>query len=235
MSCTVTPPLPFAVTSPSPSATAGGSTPPASTPSAVPAGQASDGVAALAAAISNLAVAVEGLVAALNARSGAATVGTAPNVLAGGANAAPTAELAASDPAPAAVIAPVVVPEPTRAPAAEPTKVDVSKWVKGDTKGLDAELLKRLAQVGERIDEPVTIVSGFRSRAEQQHLYDLYKAGKGNLAAKPGSSNHEKGNAADVNVKGTSLANNAKAKAAALEFGLHFPVGGEPWHTEVKK
>lgn len=34
--------------------------------------------------------------------------------------------------------------------------------------------------------------SGTRTRAEQQRLYDLYRAGKGNLAAPPpGSSNHE--------------------------------------------
>jgi peptidoglycan hydrolase-like protein with peptidoglycan-binding domain len=35
------------------------------------------------------------------------------------------------------------------------------------------------------------ISSGTRTRAEQQYLYDLYLSGRGNLAARPGTSNHE--------------------------------------------
>lgn len=35
------------------------------------------------------------------------------------------------------------------------------------------------------------ISSGTRTRAEQQYLYDLYLSGQGNLAARPGTSNHE--------------------------------------------
>lgn len=37
------------------------------------------------------------------------------------------------------------------------------------------------------------ITSGIRTRAEQQALYDAWKAGTGNLAAAPGQSNHEGG------------------------------------------
>jgi hypothetical protein len=65
-------------------------------------------------------------------------------------------------------------------------------------------------------------------------LYAKYLAGTGNLAAKPGTSNHEHGDAADVNVNGTSLASYKNAKELAAQLGLHFPVGGEPWHVEVK-
>ncbi len=110
---------------------------------------------------------------------------------------------------------------------------DVGKWVTGDTDGLNAALLNKLAQVGQKIGKKVSITSGFRSRAEQTRLYNLYKAGKGNLAAKPGTSKHESGNAADCSVGGVNLGSDPKARAAALEVGLCFPVPGEPWHIQV--
>jgi uncharacterized protein YcbK (DUF882 family) len=142
-------------------------------------------------------------------------------VLAGGANAAPTAA-----PAPAPAAAPVE--QPSQA------KVDTSKWLTGDLKGLNPTLAEKLAQVGEKLGTKVKVVSGFRSREEQQKLYDLYKAGKGNLAAAPGHSNHESGNAADVYVDGVALRDNAKGKQIALDLGLKFPVPSESWHVEVK-
>jgi peptidoglycan hydrolase-like protein with peptidoglycan-binding domain len=37
----------------------------------------------------------------------------------------------------------------------------------------------------------LAISSGTRTRAEQQYLWDLYQSGQGNLAAYPGTSNHE--------------------------------------------
>lgn len=73
------------------------------------------------------------------------------------------------------------------------------------------------------------ITSGYRSRAEQEHLYALYKAGKGNIAAKPGTSNHETGTAIDfANTPGAY----AWLKKNAPKFGLHnFPP--EPWHYSL--
>jgi len=47
-----------------------------------------------------------------------------------------------------------------------------------------------------RVKSPLTI--GFRSAAEQQQLYNIYMAGKGNPAAKPGSSWHEASCAVDM-------------------------------------
>ncbi len=40
--------------------------------------------------------------------------------------------------------------------------------------------------------------SAYRSFASQEHFWRLFQAGKGPLAAKPGTSNHGWGNAADV-------------------------------------
>lgn len=73
------------------------------------------------------------------------------------------------------------------------------------------------------------ITSGMRTRAEQQRLYDLYKAGKGNIAARPGTSNHEKGEAIDfANSPGAW----AWLKKNAPRFGFHnFPP--EPWHYSL--
>lgn len=104
--------------------------------------------------------------------------------------------------------------------------------VTGKTKDLDPELLARLDKVGAAIGQPINIISGNRTRAEQAELYQKYLNGTGNLAAPPGQSNHEHGDAADVYVNGVALANVPGALEAAKRVGLHFPVGGEAWHVE---
>lgn len=111
----------------------------------------------------------------------------------------------------------------------------IKKWVAGDKKGLERALLLRLAKVGEAAGEKVTVNSGNRTRQEQEALYAKYLNGTGNLAAKPGSSNHEGGKAADVTIGGVNLNEHPKGKKYAAKFGLHFPVAGEPWHAEVKR
>ena len=75
------------------------------------------------------------------------------------------------------------------------------------------------------------IISGFRSRAQQQSLYDRYLSGNGNLAAPPGNSNHERGLAADLGPR--SLL--PRAHALAGQFGLHWPVRGEDWHIQAAR
>jgi peptidoglycan hydrolase-like protein with peptidoglycan-binding domain len=40
--------------------------------------------------------------------------------------------------------------------------------------------------------------SSYRTFAEQQHFWDLFQSGRGNLAARPGTSNHGWGNAIDL-------------------------------------
>lgn len=85
--------------------------------------------------------------------------------------------------------------------------------------------------------------SGLRTRAEQQRLYDLYKAGKGNLAARPGTSRHESGKALDVfdsgRDAGVTRLGSTRAKwlrSNAAKYG--FTANGygfrqvEPWHIE---
>ncbi len=73
------------------------------------------------------------------------------------------------------------------------------------------------------------IESGWRSRQEQEVLYQKYLNGTGNLAAKPGTSNHESGQAIDF--KNTPGAFDWLAKNAS-KFGLK-NLPGEPWHYSV--
>lgn len=70
----------------------------------------------------------------------------------------------------------------------------------------------------------VSVTAGFRTNQEQQALYNAYISGKGNLAAKPGSSRHEHGMAVDF---GGDL---NLAAQLAQKYGLHASVPGEPWH-----
>lgn len=81
-----------------------------------------------------------------------------------------------------------------------------------------------------------TVTSSYRSRAEQQNLYNRYLAGTGSLAAKPGTSLHETGQALDVaKTAGVSLASLKKAfedagvhLTEALDEGNHYHVGFGP-------
>ncbi len=73
--------------------------------------------------------------------------------------------------------------------------------------------------------------SGFRTNAEQQHLYELWQQGRGNLAARPGYSNHQGGVAMDINGVGSyNSAAYAWLRANAGRFGFSNDVGGEYWH-----
>ena len=74
----------------------------------------------------------------------------------------------------------------------------------------------------------LTINSGFRTMAEQEHLYGCYihhSCNNGNLAAKPGYSNHQSGRALDLTTS-SWLVNNA------ARFGFKRTVPSEAWHYE---
>lgn len=79
------------------------------------------------------------------------------------------------------------------------------------------------------------IREGRRTYARQAQLYALYKAGKGNLAARPGTSIHETGRAADFNIYRGSKQFNWMVQNAA-QFGWVWTGRTfsqvEPWHWE---
>lgn len=97
----------------------------------------------------------------------------------------------------------------------------------GSSSGLNPEFLRRFNRYNDSLGGKFRIVSGFRTRAQQQKLYDLYQSGQGNLAARPGTSQHERGLAIDHAPSSTS-----GDRGVASGFRLRYPVRGEPWHVE---
>ncbi|PZR07284.1 MAG: hypothetical protein DI536_27920 [Archangium gephyra] len=77
--------------------------------------------------------------------------------------------------------------------------------------------------------------SGFRTMAEQKRLYALYKAGRGNLAAKPGYSNHQGGVSVDIQTGGYSSKTYKWLAKNARQYGFVNDVRGEPWHWTYKR
>jgi hypothetical protein len=87
------------------------------------------------------------------------------------------------------------------------------------------------------IAKDISITSGLRTPERQAQLYDaaVKKYGSEEEARKwvapPGSSQHEKGNAADLQFG--SDAARQWAHDNAEKYGLTFPLANEPWHIET--
>jgi D-alanyl-D-alanine carboxypeptidase/Putative peptidoglycan binding domain len=80
----------------------------------------------------------------------------------------------------------------------------------------------------------LTVNSGFRSMEQQRALYQAYLNGTGNLAARPGYSNHQGGIATDINVGGTGTSTYRWLANNASRFGFVRTVPSEPWHWEYR-
>jgi hypothetical protein len=77
----------------------------------------------------------------------------------------------------------------------------------------------------------ISINSGFRSMSEQEYFYNCYKSGScnnGNLAARPGYSNHQNGRALDIGGDRGSLDNLIRR----LGVDWRKTVASEDWHYE---
>ena len=98
-----------------------------------------------------------------------------------------------------------------------------------------ADAFNRMYEDARRAGITLHVISGFRTMAQQQHLYNLYKAGKGNLAAPPGYSNHQGGIAVDVQVGSTSSSTYKWLAANAHKYGFARTVPSEPWHWEYRR
>lgn len=114
------------------------------------------------------------------------------------------------------------------------------------------DFMRRLNAIGkegyEKHGRRLVMVSGYRpcgspsdptGASTQWGLWKLYQAGRGNLAARPCTSNHGRGNAADIGWEGKSgggylsyLHAGGWARDLAKRHGICFPVGGEAWHAE---
>jgi D-alanyl-D-alanine carboxypeptidase len=93
-----------------------------------------------------------------------------------------------------------------------------------------AKAFKAMARAARKAGVELAVRSGFRSHAKQTRLYKKYRRGVGNLAARPGFSQHESGRALDLVVVREKTYQ--WLVSHANEFGFHRSVRGEPWHWE---
>lgn len=101
--------------------------------------------------------------------------------------------------------------------------------------GVDPELISDANNLGKSLGQKVTVESGYRDRAKQAGLYQRYlDSGKDNryIAAAPGTSNHERGEALDLSINGVPIARALRAQLLA-KYGLHNPVSGDLPHTTL--
>jgi hypothetical protein len=133
-------------------------------------------------------------------------------------------------PAAAAVTSPLATTSGTGGVAA-PAQASPGTYphLSGD---LDAspELLQRLEALAARRGESFTITSGTRTIAEQQRLWDN-RANNPYPVARPGTSRHQSGHAADVTIGGRAIQDvipAAELRAAGLS-----PLAGDSVHVEL--
>jgi hypothetical protein len=99
-----------------------------------------------------------------------------------------------------------------------------------------AKNFKAMQAAAAKAGVKLSATSGFRTMEQQKVLYQKYLNGTGNLAAKPGYSNHQNGISMDVGGVGGY---NTKAynwlKNNAANYGFKNDVKGEYWHWTFKK
>jgi peptidoglycan hydrolase-like protein with peptidoglycan-binding domain len=106
------------------------------------------------------------------------------------------------------------------------------QYLRGDA----AQNFKAMQAAASKAGINLTANSGFRSMEQQRALYQKYLNGTGNLAAKPGFSNHQNGISMDiggVNGYGTKAFNWLKNNAG--KYGFVNDVPGEFWHWTYKR
>ena len=87
-----------------------------------------------------------------------------------------------------------------------------------------------MATAARRAGIALQVNSGFRTDEEQSELYDLYRHGRGPLAARPGNSNHQSGHALDLDTRSPQV--RRWLQRHAFRFGFRRTVASERWHYE---
>jgi D-alanyl-D-alanine carboxypeptidase len=114
--------------------------------------------------------------------------------------------------------------------------VKIDKWLKGDVvpirevpkqlRGDYEDTLRRAALASARYGSPVYVSDSFRSRELQQQRWEAYLAG-GPLAARPGTSDHERGLSLDIpNARNTPALIRELRKLEMID-----DVASEQWHV----
>jgi D-alanyl-D-alanine carboxypeptidase len=100
-------------------------------------------------------------------------------------------------------------------------------WAEVELETARAFLAMREAAAADGIE--LMIRSGWRSNERQLWLYQAWRMGVGNKAARPGYSNHQAGRALDIYLDEPTF---AWLERNARRFGFRRTVRGEPWHWE---
>lgn len=118
-----------------------------------------------------------------------------------------------------------------------PRRFNVSAIGNGKVLRSDAAAkFNQMKAAARRAGVTLSPVSGFRTMAQQRSLYAAYKAGRGNLAARPGYSNHQGGISVDVATNASYRSASYKWLARnARQYGFVNDVRGEPWHWTYKR
>lgn len=118
-----------------------------------------------------------------------------------------------------------------------PRRIQVSSVGNGKVLRSDAaQRFNQMKAAARRAGVSLSVVSGFRTMAQQRSLYAAYRAGRGNLAARPGYSNHQGGTAADISTPGGYSGRTFKwLQRNARAYGFVNDVRGEPWHWTYKR
>jgi len=103
----------------------------------------------------------------------------------------------------------------------------------------------KMASAAKQAGVAITIASGFRTVARQEYFWNCYQTkacNNGNLAARPGTSNHGKGIALDLNTNcGTQTGAKPNCGGSKVyqwllnnghKHGFKRTVQSEPWHWE---
>jgi hypothetical protein len=118
-----------------------------------------------------------------------------------------------------------------------------SSHVDGLSETFAQNLAAMIQDAPPEIREGLGVYSGYRSVERQRELWAgaLKKYGSAAAARKwvapPGNSNHNYGNAVDLSYNGQSLRHAPQhvkdwVHQNARKYGMHFPMGHEPWHIE---
>ena len=92
----------------------------------------------------------------------------------------------------------------------------------------------KLQKAAQRSNLTVTITSGFRTFAKQKALRARFDAGIGPIAARPGTSNHQHGQAIDLLTGGFGTNMYKWLTRNAPKHGFIRTVSREPWHWEYR-
>lgn len=102
-------------------------------------------------------------------------------------------------------------------------------WAEVEVRTAKQFLRMREAAAGDGV--ALSIRSGYRSRERQAWLYEAWRAGYGNRAARPGYSKHEDGKALDIELYDPAV--RPWLEKHARRFGFKRTVAREPWHWEL--